>query len=83
MSFEIQWDYNRQHGIPRLRKTKAELEAYRSRLERDWDKEIARRDKGDEKVTAEQRRLWKRMDRPWGTPWPSFSAPDEHGYPNN
>ena len=45
MSFEIQWQYNAQHGIPRPRKTKAELAAYRRRLERDWDKEVARRRK--------------------------------------
>jgi hypothetical protein len=83
MSFEVQWDYNAQHGIPRQRKTKAELEAYRRRLERDWDREVARREKGDEKITPEQRELWRRMDRPFGTPWRSFSAPDEHGYPNN
>ena len=83
MSFEIQWAYNAQHGIPRPRKTKAELEAYRHRLERHWDKEVARREKGDNKITAEQRRLWQRTDRPWGTPWRSFSTLDEHGYPNN
>lgn len=39
--------------------------------------------RGEDKVTPEQRRLWQRMDRPWGTPWRSFSTPDEHGYPNN
>jgi hypothetical protein len=32
---------------------------------------------------SEQEELWRRMDRPWGTPWRSFSAPDEHNYPNN
>jgi hypothetical protein len=72
MSFEIQLEYNAQHGIPRPRKTKAELEAYRRRLERDWDKEIARREKGDEKITAEQIYLWRRMDRPWGAPFRNF-----------
>ena len=65
---------------PSKQKTKAELEAYRRTLERDWDKEVARREKGDDKITAEQRRLWQRADRPWGTPWRSFSAPDEHGF---
>lgn len=83
MSFEIQWEYNAQHGIPRPGKTKAELEAYRRRLAQDWDKEIPRREKGDGKITPEQRRSWQRLDRPWGTPWRSFSAPDEHSYPNN
>lgn len=68
---------------PARRKTKAELEAYRRRLEQDWDKEVARREKGDDKITPQQRRLWQRLDRPWGTLWRSFSAPDEHGYPNN
>jgi hypothetical protein len=37
----------------------------------------------DEGISEEQRRLWRRMDRPWGTPWRSFSSEDEHGYPNN
>ena len=34
-------------------------------------------------ITSEQRELWRRMDRPFGTPWRSFSSEDEHGYPNN
>lgn len=42
-----------------------------------------RRTGDDEGVSEEQRRLWRRMDRPWGTPWRSFSSEDEHGYPNN
>ena len=39
--------------------------------------------RGEDKITPEQRELWRRMDRPWGTPWRSFSSEDEHGYPNN
>jgi hypothetical protein len=38
---------------------------------------------GEDNITPEQRELWRRMDRPFGTPWRSFAAPDEHGYPNN
>ena len=33
--------------------------------------------------TYEDYRLEQRMSRPPGTPWRNFSAPDEHGYPNN
>ena len=36
-----------------------------------------------EQLLYEQRRLEQRMSRPPGTPWRNFSAPDEHGYPNN
>jgi len=54
------------------RKTRAELEAYRRRLERDWDKEVARREKGDEQITSEQVYLWRRMGRPWGAPFRNF-----------
>lgn len=45
-------------------------------------KRTVRRHNADE-ITSEQRELWRRMNRPWGTPWRSFAAPDEHGYPNN
>ncbi len=54
------------------RKTRAELEAYRRRLERDWDKEVARREKGDEQIASEQVYLWRRMGRPWGAPFRNF-----------
>src|SRR5438445_1952668 len=54
---------------PAKRKTKAELEAYRLRLERDWDKEVARREGGDKQITPEQIYPWRRMDRPWGAPF--------------
>jgi hypothetical protein len=37
----------------------------------------------EERSSYEQRRLEQRMSRPPGTPWRNFSAPDEHGYPNN
>ena len=37
----------------------------------------------NEGISEKQRQLWQRMDRPWGTPWRSFSSEDEHGYPNN
>jgi hypothetical protein len=33
--------------------------------------------------TYEDYRLEQRMSRPPGIPWRNFSAPDEHGYPNN
>ena len=33
--------------------------------------------------TYEDYRLDQRMTRAPGTPWRNFSAPDEHGYPNN
>jgi hypothetical protein len=33
--------------------------------------------------TYEDYRLDQRMTRPFGTKWRNFSAPDEHGYPNN
>jgi hypothetical protein len=33
--------------------------------------------------TYEDYRLDQRMTRPPVTPWRNFSAPDEHGYPNN
>ncbi len=59
-------------NAPAKRKTKAEMQAYRRRLERDWDNEVARREKGDEKITAEQIYLWRRMDRPWGAPFRNF-----------
>jgi hypothetical protein len=39
--------------------------------------------RGEDNITPEQRELWRRMDRPFGTPWRSFSTEDEHGYPNN
>jgi hypothetical protein len=71
-SFEIQQQYNAQHGIQRPRMSKAELEAYRRRLEAEWDKEVARREKGDEKITPEQIYLWRRMDRPPGAPFRNF-----------
>ena len=72
MSFEIQQQYNAQHGISRPRKTKAELEAYRRRLEQDWDKEVARREKEEaesDKDKARELYLEKRLGRPPGAHW--------------
>jgi hypothetical protein len=37
----------------------------------------------EEAISPDQRELWRRMDRPFGVPWRSFSAEDEHGYPNH
>ena len=39
--------------------------------------------RGEDNITPEQRELERRMSRPPGVPWRNFSAPDEHGYPNN
>lgn len=71
VSFEIQQQYNAQHGIQRPRKSKAELEAYRRRLEAEFDREVARREK-EEKITPEQIYLWRRMGRPPGAPFRNF-----------
>jgi hypothetical protein len=59
-------------AAPAKRKTKAELEAYRRRLERDWEKEVLRREKEKDKITPEQIYLWRRMGRPWGAPFRNF-----------
>jgi hypothetical protein len=39
--------------------------------------------RGEDNITPEQRELWRRMDRPFGTQWRSFSSEDSGGYPNN
>ncbi|HEY7001948.1 MAG TPA: hypothetical protein VH330_09410 [Candidatus Udaeobacter sp.] len=59
-------------AAPAKPKTKSELEAYRRRLEQEWDKEVARREKEEEQITPEQIYLWRRMDRPLGAPFRNF-----------
>jgi hypothetical protein len=59
-------------AVPSHRKTKAELEAYRRRLEQDWDKEVARREKEEAQSDQDKARelyLQKRLGRPPGAHW--------------
>ena len=44
---------------------------------------LEQEERGEDNITPEQRELERRMSRPPGVPWRNFSAPDEHGYPNN
>ena len=66
---------------PNLKMATLDLQSNKPKPKQTSKRQTARRHNSDE-ITSEQRELWRRMDRPWGKPWRSFSAPDHDNYPN-